>query len=277
MNTFLTDRFPYDVLSDFGLTREMIEDLPEYVLDTIISGGRSPLLPIVMQTKYGSVSGRAKFRLVPRGNNEPLGVILYPKLKEAPLDSFTEEEKERLLDGKVIIADIKAYNLDDEGTHTEKCFVQLDKDTNHIFCINTPVIARNIMNIDTFVDITAAQMELLKKGEIITVDAEPEPMSIGIDLFSDAGIFAYPGEAEQWKRMVGKAMPKYSFGTEGCWINENGELRYVKEEDFDATIKQACEIIAQANARHAKPSEQPEENRVMNEELREEETSQLSR
>ena len=34
-------------------------------------------------------------------------------------------------------------------------------------------------------------------------------------------------------------MPEYSFGMEGCWVNRDGRLRYVHEEDFTSDIIEA--------------------------------------
>ena len=43
---FEFEELPYDTLSQFGLTREMIEDLPMQTLEEISHGRHSPVLPI---------------------------------------------------------------------------------------------------------------------------------------------------------------------------------------------------------------------------------------
>ena len=40
------DELPFPTLERFGLTREMIEDLPMRVLDDICDGRHSPVLPV---------------------------------------------------------------------------------------------------------------------------------------------------------------------------------------------------------------------------------------
>ena len=40
------DELPFPALERYGLTREMIEDLPMRVLDDICNGRHSPVLPV---------------------------------------------------------------------------------------------------------------------------------------------------------------------------------------------------------------------------------------
>ena len=50
MNANQLEKIPFDILAEYGMTREMLEDLPEHVLDAIANGGRSPLLSIQAKT-----------------------------------------------------------------------------------------------------------------------------------------------------------------------------------------------------------------------------------
>ena len=43
---FEFEELPYETLSQFGLTREMIEDLPMRILEELSRGRHSPVLPI---------------------------------------------------------------------------------------------------------------------------------------------------------------------------------------------------------------------------------------
>ena len=40
------NEIPYEELSKFGLTQEMIDDLPEPIMNKFLGGMRTPLLPI---------------------------------------------------------------------------------------------------------------------------------------------------------------------------------------------------------------------------------------
>lgn len=42
-------------------------------------------------------------------------------------------------------------------------------------------------------------------------------------------------------------MPKYSFGNDGCWVNQDGRLSYVSEENFTKDIMDALERLAKQN------------------------------
>ena len=50
---FVESEIPYGTLERFGLTQEMIEDLPVDVLQNICNGRRSPVLPIVITAEDG--------------------------------------------------------------------------------------------------------------------------------------------------------------------------------------------------------------------------------
>lgn len=43
---FQSEELPYGILERFGLTQEMLEDLPQKAIEDILDGRRSPVLPI---------------------------------------------------------------------------------------------------------------------------------------------------------------------------------------------------------------------------------------
>ena len=57
MNTvrFELTELPYPTLARFGLTQEMIEDLPMRVLDEICDGRHSPVLPVRVRDEKGEL------------------------------------------------------------------------------------------------------------------------------------------------------------------------------------------------------------------------------
>ena len=50
---FHREEYPLDILSEYGLTEEMVYDLPDFVHATLEMGGKSPLLPIVVEQPFG--------------------------------------------------------------------------------------------------------------------------------------------------------------------------------------------------------------------------------
>lgn len=42
---------PYDILQGYGISQEMIDDLPEDVLNDLLSGRRTPPMPVTRKLK----------------------------------------------------------------------------------------------------------------------------------------------------------------------------------------------------------------------------------
>lgn len=118
---FELTEFPYPTLARFGLTQEMIEDLPMRVLDEICDGRHSPVLPVRVSDENGeTVESRTRFALV-RMDNGQADVVFYPVLKSSPLERYDEAQQKQLLAGKAIIAEVETA----DGRHSQ-AFVQID-------------------------------------------------------------------------------------------------------------------------------------------------------
>ena len=48
---FQDNEIPFEVLASFGLSKEMVEDLPMKVLETLLNGQRTPFYPLVFRIK----------------------------------------------------------------------------------------------------------------------------------------------------------------------------------------------------------------------------------
>lgn len=260
---FHRDEYPFDVLGEFGLTENMIYDLPDYIHDRIEMGGMSPLLPISIKQPFGFTHCYAKFCLVEV--EDGVDVMFAPKLKEIDLSNFLKQEREMLLAGKVIVSEVEEAVTMENGTEEKekiKAFVQIDKETNSVVYTPTQIIGRNLRTITNEFDLPDDAIRGFWKGELITIettgDAEkPASITIGIDLLSDKGVVLVPGDATQWNKIVHKAMPEYTFGNDGCWINRHGMLSYVPEENFTQDILMALE-------RQARQAGIPMEERTIN-------------
>lgn len=250
---FHREEYPMDILSEFGLTKDMIYDLPNFVHETIEMGGKSPLLPISIEQPFGLTHGYAKFCLIE--TEEGVSVLLTPKLKSVNLDAFSENERNLLLEGKVIVADIEENISGEDGMESSqliKAFVQLDKDTNSVVYSPTQVIGRNLSAISNEYDLTGDDLQSFWSGHLVTVMETnncgvQEPVTIGVDLFSDKGVIVVPGTADRWEKTVRRTMPEYSFGNDGCWVNRNGQLTYVPENEFTQDIINALTLYAKQN------------------------------
>lgn len=87
MNTvrFELIELPYPTLARFGLTQEMIEDLPMRVLDEICDGRHSPVLPVRVRDEKGElIESRSRFALVLQGRRPAgRGVLSRPGILAA--------------------------------------------------------------------------------------------------------------------------------------------------------------------------------------------------
>ena len=139
MNHFELEELPYPVLSKFGLTREMIEDLPMRILKEICNGRHSPVLPVRVTDENGQTAeSRTRFACI-RKEDGTTDVVFYPVLKSSPLEQYTPEQQKELTEGKAIIADV----IQSDGRHG-KAFVQIDPETKQVMSVPTPIIGRNL-------------------------------------------------------------------------------------------------------------------------------------
>ena len=228
---FKEDEVPYAILEQFGLTQEMIEDLPADVYTDILNGRLSPVLPISVKDKKGRpVSARARFKLV-RDADDEADIVFHPRLVHCDLNLYTYEEQEALRSGKAIISHAPDYD-------DAKCFVQIDSGTNQVIYVPTPVIGKNISHLMDIFELSSGEIQSLQDGDIVCINDEDEDVAIGIDLTEKSGIRLVLGTREKWLKEKGEStMGRYSFGIYGCWVKDSeGNLGYVHEQDYTDEI-----------------------------------------
>ena len=190
---FSEEEVPYGTLEQFGLTRDMVGDLPVDVLQAILSGRRSPVLPIRADDSEGNtIHARTRFSLVRR---------------EDPMQ--------------------------DNNDNPVQAFHQIDSGTKQILSVPTPVIGRNLQIIADEFHLSHAEINCLQVGEPLTVAEGDDLMTIGIDLNEPTGILVCVGDGVQWKQEAKREWDKYNFGCFGCWVADGeGGLDYVHEDDY---------------------------------------------
>ena len=193
------DELPFSTLERFGLTREMIEDLPMRVLDDICNGRHSPVLPVRVTDEHGGqIESRSRFAFI------------------------------RMDDGQAIVADVEMAD-----GRSSKAFVQIDAGTKQVMYVPTPIIARNLKVLAEVMRLGAVEVNGMQHGEPLTVVVDGEPATVGIDLHAKTGIRICSGDAQQWRNQPKREWDKYTFGCYGCWImDDDGNLDYVSEEDY---------------------------------------------
>ena len=241
--SFELEEMPYETLAKFGLTQEMIDDLPIHALEQIGQGRFSPVLPITVTNEAGEqIASRTRFALV-RMEDGNVDTLFFPVLEKSPLESYSREQQNELLAGKAIIVDVKAAN-----GHMSKAFVQIDTETKQVMSVATPVIGRNLEVLKEDLHLCSAELNVMQKGEPLTIISDDEPITVGIDLNSKTGLRFCAGDSQKWREESKREWDKYTFGCYGCWVmGDYGDLAYVPEDDYTEELWNEQKKSAQRN------------------------------
>lgn len=222
------NELPYEVLGQFGLTAEMLEDLPMHVLDDLCDGRHSPVLPIEVADESGDrIKSRTRLAFI-RKDDGQVDVVFYPALKNSPIEGFDEAQQKLLLSGKAIVAEMQTAD-----GRSSKAFVQVDSGTNQVLSVPTPVIGRNLQVLSEQLRLGPAEVKGLQYGEPLTLIADNDMVTVGIDLNARTGIRMSRGDEQKWREQGKREWDKYTFGVYGCWMmDDDGNLDYIPEEQY---------------------------------------------
>lgn len=243
-NTFEEFEIPYSTLEKFGLTHEMVEDLPMFVLDDISNGKPTPVLPIRIKDDDGNtIESKARFALL-RGENGNVDVVFYPVLKYAPLEQFDANQQELLKDGKSVMADVTS-----PSGEIIKAFVQIDTETNQVMAVPTAVIGRNMQVLSDELNLSSGEMKILQNGDALSFVSGEEMVTVGVDLRNKTGLRFAEGDAQKWQDQGKRDWDKFTFGCYGCWVmDDDGNLGYVSEDDYSDELWSEQKKSAERNA-----------------------------
>ena len=236
---FNESEIPYGILAKFGLTREMIESLPEAVMDRLLSSRATPVLPLVTENDGVRVCCQGRISLT--RNDDRVDVIFNPEWQINELEDFTPDEQEQLNNGDVLYA-----NVNDRG----KCFVQLDSILNKCMFVPAFVIDQNIDCLASCETVDDNDIMRLKNGQVVEITEGNDMVTVGIDLDVPTCIRIVKGDTMKWwKEREADNLPQYSFGLYGCWINDgNDHLTYVDEDDYTNEMLEQQALMAGRNA-----------------------------
>ena len=239
---FALDEIPFGILQQFGLSQEMVEDLPVVVLEEICRGQVSPVLPIEVRGDDGTiVRARSRFRLV-RGSDDDADVVFYPRLMRCDLERYGEEERRLLGMGRAIVS----HSPDDANV---RCFVQVDPDTNQIVYVPTQVIGRNLGRLADHYHLSSKEIEALQTGSPVTFADRGEDVTACIDLTERTGVSVVPGKDIRTFMDRYPELDRYNFGIYGCWVRDDaGNLDYVHEDGYTDDIWEAQERMIARNS-----------------------------
>ena len=201
-NRFSDAEMPFKILRKFGLTQEMIGDLPTHALTQIAEGYRSPVLPIEFTDEQGNTyKSRTRFSLYRMEDNR-VDVLFYPQLQQVQFEKFSVENRNKLQSDKAIID--KMTTADGKKM---QAFLQIDKGTQQILFVPTPVIGRNLQIIVDEFHLSNAELSCLRNGNPLTIMADDDTITVGVDLNESTGIRICAGD-EQWMKKETWTIPR---------------------------------------------------------------------
>ena len=246
---FSRQEIPYGILEKFGLTQEMIDDLPENVMNRFLSSRATPVLPIVTENAEGEkISTLARVSLV-RMTDGTVDACFAPQWEDKDLTTFTQEQQEKLLLGAVITA-----QLPDKV----ECFVQFDDVINQVMAVPVEIIRQNISILSRSYGLDETDKANLEEGNVVEIKINENTVSVGIDLNEMTGLRIVNGNIVAWQEdMKADRLPKYNFGLYGCWMaDDDNVLSYVTEENFSP------ELIAEQERAQAQNGAQAQMNQL---------------
>lgn len=225
---FSEHEIPYDNLMKVGFSQQMIDDLPQSIMEKLLSGEKTPLLSSSLQDGNGKPM-RACIWLS-RESDGAVDVLYRPYIQMINISDFSKDEQKELMSGGVVLTKKEGQELS---------YYQLDEDTNQIIscpvsCLqhNFEVLQKELKNMDE---------KAFSEGKVQTYMEGGYPVTLGIDLSDKKAIRIVNGTLDTWKQeKEEKNLQKYNFGIYGCWtLDKDKNLTYVPEEGYTEDIIQA--------------------------------------
>lgn len=229
---------PYDIFEKFGVTQQMVDDLPEREMKKLLGGLYTTDIPIVCPCGDGtSVKAKAAMKLV-RNANGGTDVLVAARLKKNELTGFSDEEIDKLRAGKVI--------LSKDGNR----YVQLDDVSNMVMSESAELVKHNINIFKKYLELDDNAANEIINGETVTIGDKDNPFSIGVDLHNPNGIHHIEGDKKMWELTKnGERLPHHVFGLYGCWVTDNdGSLdHYVLEDKYTKDMEDELRKMSERN------------------------------
>lgn len=239
--SFSHEEIPYGILKKFGLTQEMIDDLPGNVMHRFLTSRPTPVLPIITENVEGQkVKSFARISLV-RLADGTVDACFAPQWEDEDLSKFTPEQQEIMKNGGVATAMVEGKG---------KCFVQFDDTINQVLAVPVTVINQNISILKRTLALDETDKETLEQGGVIQILINDKTISAGIDLNEMSGLRISDGDIITWQEDAkADKLPRFNFGIYGCWMaDDDNTLSYVTEDDFGPELLAEQKRSGAANA-----------------------------
>ena len=236
---FAENEIPYEKFESIGFSQEMVDDLPEVVMNRLLSGNWTPILPIRVELGDG-VKRTIQARLKLERRDEGVDMLIAPRSEMAELEDFTPDEQNTLRSGKVIITKMPGK---------EQCFVQLDDKTNRVLYIPVSLMEDNLSTLQSELELSNEQVAQMCIGNVLSVDRQEGTFTFGLDFLSDGGIKVVSGDREQYDNAASRELPAFNFGIYGCWIkdDDNSFREYISEDNYTDEMQREFYHLADEN------------------------------
>lgn len=240
---FDENEIPYAKFESIGLSQEMVDDLPEKVMEKLLGGLWTPILPISVDLGDG-VHNDIQARIKLERQNDVVDIVIAPRSDIADLEDFTPTEQNTLRSGKIIIKKMPGK---------EQCFIQLDERTNRVFYIPVALMQGNLASLQSELELSNEQVEQVCTGNVISIDRQEGRFTFALDFLSDGGIKIVSGDREEYDNAASRELPTYNFGIYGCWVKEqdNSFKGYVPEEDYTEDMQREFYHLGEENSQKA--------------------------
>lgn len=230
--TINESELPVRDLKVLGLSRQMIEDLPERIQDDLYNGRLSPPMMVNIDLDGESRSILASFSFQ-RQQDGSVKAVTHLRLAEPSSNGYSPDQLKVLNDGGVILSTM--HNPDGDP---EDVYIQLDKRMNLYRAIPKESLDDTLQVYRKAFYLNDAQVRKILSGKPHEIIQENERATIGVDLTSRTGIAQVYGGAEDWYNRKYEDF-KYEFGVNGCWVvSDDGSFNYVDEEDYDDVMRE---------------------------------------
>lgn len=237
-NLFYEAEIPYDTLAFFGLSQEMIDDLPQDVMSKFLNGKPTPVLPIRYKKDDKEVEGAARISLY-RDDDGEVRLWFTPMWDNYDLSELSDSDIEKLVDGNVISVDTGRNGM---------AYVQYDEATKLAMVVPADLINNNICHILKY---DKDFIENVKNGEIVELPKKDGTLSVGIDFHETSGVRIAQGNKLIWKEEAQKInTSQFNFGLYGCWVIDpvDNSAHYVPEDQYTEEMYNEMKRIGQQKA-----------------------------
>lgn len=189
------DLLPYASLSKIGLSKELVDKLPQSFKEALVKGDITPLINVSVPHVNGVVVDiPLKLQMIDNGKGGKL-LMAYPVHRELvnPL-SLSNGELSRLSKGEMLR---KAVRTDER---MRSAYLQLDPETNSILYSSRKHFEKRLADFEKINDIELGteQKQKVREGKPVELKVGGESVTIGADLREPQGFKLLQGNMQEW-------------------------------------------------------------------------------